>query len=335
MNVLKELFVGLARKTAGLLMAVMGVCTAVSGPMPWTHPNFQDDAEDFRFAIVPDRGGGDLRGAFTNALDRVDRMRPNFIMSVGDLVNGLCPTAEWNRQQDELTNLVSRLRAPFFAVVGNHDIGASRKNDPDGNERSKTIWQSHFGTNTYYSFVYKRCLFLVLNTSDGRRKDLKQQVPITDEQYAWARQTLKEHADVRWTFVFMHQPDAWRWTTWKNFEKDALGSRKYTVFAGDWHKYFHVRRNGHDYYILSVAGGVGDEAYRRGEKDKSKLAGPDFGEMDHITWVTMCKDGPSVMNLTLDGMLPGDYLNRSNTKADVSNLPDLDEPSLGGDGTSR
>ena len=27
------------------------------GPKPWTHLNFQDDADDFHFAIVPDRSG--------------------------------------------------------------------------------------------------------------------------------------------------------------------------------------------------------------------------------------------------------------------------------------
>ena len=34
---------------------------------PWTHLNFQNDPDDFQFAIVPDRCGGDYRGAFTNA----------------------------------------------------------------------------------------------------------------------------------------------------------------------------------------------------------------------------------------------------------------------------
>ena len=42
-------------------------------PRPWTHLNFQNDPDDFQFAIVPDRTGGDYRGAFTNALEKVNR----------------------------------------------------------------------------------------------------------------------------------------------------------------------------------------------------------------------------------------------------------------------
>ena len=321
------------------------VCSAVGaeGLHPWTHLNFQDDPETFRFAIVPDRSGGDLRGAFTNALAKLNLLCPDFVMSVGDLVNGLAPDEEWRRQQDELKGMISTVSAPFFVVVGNHDIGASRAADPDAYSRSLRIWQDHFGQETYYSFVHKNCLFLILNTSDGRRREFKQQVPITEEQYAWARKTLKEHEDVRWTFIFMHQPDAWMWTTWKNFEKNDLGTRKYTVFAGDWHSYLHVRRNNRDYYVLSVAGGVGCRANRRDKagpdtvvnkatksvfRGTEELAGEEYGEMDHITWVTMRKDGPVVVNLKLDGILPGDYLNRANTKsAALKNAPDLDSPS--------
>ena len=47
--------------------------------------------------------------------------------------------------------------------------------------------------------------------------------------------------------------------------------------------------------------------------------------MDHITWVTMTKDGPEVVNLKLDGILPGDYLNRATSKDDTQ-LYDLDVP---------
>ncbi|MBE6398322.1 MAG: hypothetical protein E7046_15085 [Lentisphaerae bacterium] len=46
---------------------------------------------------------------------------------------------------------------------------------------------------------------------------------------------------------------------------------------------------------------------------RTQLKGPAYGEMDHITWVTMTPHGPDVMNLLLDGMLPGDYLNQKTT----------------------
>ena len=46
---------------------------------------------------------------------------------------------------------------------------------------------------------------------------------------------------------------------------------------------------------------------------RTRLKGPQYGEMNHITWVTMTPEGPDVMNLLLDDMLPGDYLNQRTT----------------------
>ena len=301
---------------------VAGVCLAAgeTGPAPWSHRNFQDDPGDFRFAIVPDRGGGDYRGAFTNALRCADLMHPAFVMTVGDLINGFAGSLDgFRRQQGELTNFVSKVRAPFFYTVGNHDININvPPKHPDSHALSSRVWHEHFGPKTYYSFTYKGCLFLVLDTMEGKGREKK--VGITPEQYAWARETLAKNADARWTFLFMHQPGEWSTAAWLAFEQETLASRKYTVFAGDWHTYFHVRRHGRDYYILSVAGGVSNMAYhhkKKGERTPSHLYGQEYGEMDHITWVTMTANGPEVVNLRLDGILPGDYLDRGNSKDDT------------------
>ena len=34
----------------------------------------------------------------------------------------------------------------------------------------------------------------------------------------------------------------------------------------------------------------------------SKLRGPEFGEFDHVVWVTMTVDGPLIANLLLEGI---------------------------------
>ena len=321
------------RNTAFILAVLAGALAFGDGKPegPWSHRNFQDEPGDFRFAIIPDRGGGDYRGAFTNALRCADLMHPEFVMSVGDLINGFAGSVEgFRRQQAELTNFVSRVRAPFFYTVGNHDINVAVPSAPKGFEISGQVWREHFGERTYYSFVYKNCLFLVLDTMDGRGRDPK--VGITSAQYGWIRKTLAENADVCWTCIFMHQPSEWNTVAWQALEKEALVPRgRYTVFAGDWHTYFHVRRYGFDYYILSVAGGVSNMHYRhkkKGEKTPQGLYGQEYGEMDHIMWVTMTANGPEVVNLKLDGVLPGNYLNRANSKDDTM-LKAMDIPAAG------
>ena len=287
---------------------------------PWTHLNFDNDPEDFRFAIIPDRSGGDFRGAFTNALKCVNMMRPEFVMTVGDIVQGVTTPDRLRAQQTELTNFTSKVKAPFFYVVGNHDITRSRPVYPLHHEDSSKVWREFYGDKTYYSFEYKRCLFMVVDTMSGR-DSRKNQCAITPEQYDWINKTLADNTGVRWTFIFMHQPAVWDSADWKRLEAGALANRKYTVFAGDWHSYVYAKRNGREYYALSVAGGC--SAGNIGKANE--LMGVEYGEFDHITWVTMQKDGPSVVNLKLDGIIPGDYLTQATTKSPVSH-PVIDVP---------
>jgi hypothetical protein len=307
---MKKILLGAALLLAGSVRA--------AEKNPWSHLDFKDDPQDFRFVIVPDRTGGDFRGAFTNALNCCNLIHPAFVMTVGDLIQGHSDEKGMRRQQTELTNFVSRVEAPFFYVVGNHDIcvntNTNKPNDRTRHTMSTRVWKDFFGERTYYSFTYKNCLFIVLNGQEARVDWAHIRDDVSPEQYAWLKKTLDENKDVRWTFLFMHQPDIWGSKQWNDLEKQSLLSRKYTVFAGDWHSYFHISRYGRDYYVLSVAGGCGTEAFHRKEKDISKLYGVEYGEFDHITLVTMTAGGPKVVNLKLDGILPGNFLNRSNTK---------------------
>lgn len=95
--------------------------------------------------------------------------------------------------------------------------------------------------------------------------------------------------------VFLHKP---MWTDkdlekrgWANFEK-TLEGRKYTVFCGHVHRYQKYVRNGMNYYQLATTGGG------------SRLRGVQYGEFDHISWITMKRDGPRSTNIMLDGILP-------------------------------
>lgn len=107
--------------------------------------------------------------------------------------------------------------------------------------------------------------------------------------------------------MFLHRP---LWTTaerdlaegrddstnWKRVEA-LLADRPHTVFSGHIHHYVQYQRNGgRQYYALATTGGG------------SQLRGRPYGEFDHVTWLTMEHDGPQVVNLTLDGILPADVV---------------------------
>ena len=256
---------------------------------PWTNLDFQNDPDNFQFAIITDRTGGPRDGVFEDAIKKLNWMRPEFVFSVGDFIkgnseNGATNSAEW----DEMMTMVAPLKMPLFFVAGNHDIQMKTIEGRVTPEMMRAEWNARFGP-THYSFVYKNVLFVVLFTNDGKEQH------ISEAQADYFDDVMAEHPDVRWTVVSLHHP-LWAYPHESNFGRieKALAGRKYTVFAGHHHRYVHFDRNDKNYFILASTGG------------SSKMRGHAFGEFDHFAWVTMTDDGPVIANLDLAGILPHD-----------------------------
>jgi 3',5'-cyclic AMP phosphodiesterase CpdA len=250
---------------------------------PWTHLRLNNGPATFRFAIVSDRTGGHRARIFSEAVEQLNLLQPEFVLCVGDLIEGYTSEdKKLNKQWKEFQTYVSRLQMPFFYLPGNHDMA---------NKAEARQWQERFGR-SYYHFVYRDVLFLMLNSDDPPSSGR-----ISKEQQDWVAKTLADNANVRWTMVALHRPI---WTA-KDLEKNgwgpvekALGQRPYTVFAGHIHRYQKYTRNGRHYYQLATTGGG------------SRLRGVRYGEFDHITWITMKQDGPVLANILLDGIYPED-----------------------------
>ena len=286
-----------------------------NGATPWTHLEFSNDPSNFQFAIVSDRTGGHRPGVFPAVLERVNLLQPELVMSVGDYIEGYTESAAVLRVQwEEIDAKIEKLDAPFFYVPGNHD---------HSNDVMAELWRQRFGR-SHYHFVYKNVLFVVLNTEDPHPAD----TPEMDA--AWARlgevlrtnpagarqflyttrelapllgqigaaqrdetvRAIKEHADVRWTFLFMHRP-IWHKMAPNSFHdiEAALEGRHYTAFAGHEHSYQFLRRHDHDYMTLGTSGGGWSAAPPARQ-----------GQFDHFTWVTMRDDGPVFAHVLASGV---------------------------------
>lgn len=252
---------------------------------PWTHLKLYNDPNNFQFAIVSDRTGSHRPGIFAKAMERVNSLRPEFVLSVGDLVEGyIDDEMEIGRQWNEVDANIRKLEMPFFYVAGNHDYSS---------EAMARVWRARLGRD-YYHFVYRDVLFLALNTMHGGDGTLG------IDQVAWAKQVLADAPHVRWTVVLMHHP-LWvepgtpqSHAQWDDLES-ALASRKYTVFAGHYHRYTRHERHGRGYYVLGTTGGG------------SPMRGHEFGELDHVAWITMTDLGPHIANVDIEGILAHDF----------------------------
>ena len=252
---------------------------------PWTTLRLNNQPRNFQFAIITDRTGGHRPGVFAEAVKKINLMQPEFVISVGDLIEGYSQdNGQWALEWAEFQGKVETLQMPFFYVPGNHDLS---------NPLMAENWKRKFGR-AFYEFRYHDVLFVALNSEDPSEPEGKS-LRFSPEQQEWFAGVLKRHPDVRWTFVFMHKPP-WMFadadhakTGWNAIER-ALAGRKYTVFAGHVHSYARFERNGRDYIMLATTGGA------------SKLRGKADGEFDQIVWVTMKDSEPLIANLLLDGI---------------------------------
>src|SRR4051794_40506033 len=75
--------------------------------------------DDFQFAIVSDRTGGNRGRVFSRAVEQLNLLQPEFVMCVGDLIDGYTRDKDRiNAQWRELQGYVSRLQMPFFYAPG-------------------------------------------------------------------------------------------------------------------------------------------------------------------------------------------------------------------------
>lgn len=313
-----------ARRVWPLLLIAAAACAAPasqgfrhdlrSSPTPWTHDDFDAEEGKFTFAVFSDLNGGERAGVFQVAVEQLSLLRPELILSVGDLIDGGTEDRErLSREWDDFDARASRARAPVFRVGGNHDLT---------NLTMRRVWAERYGPR-YYHFVYKNVLFLVLDSEDytpdrmdeiyraraayieaqdagaeGLEEMEYYRMPerltgeIGPEQSRHFLDVVNRHPDVRWTMLFMHKP-VWLEDGDPEFValESALSERPYTVFNGHFHRFSHTVKNGRDYIMLGTTGG--------GQGPTRPMS------FDHVTLVTVAGDGPSIAHLRMDGILDG------------------------------
>jgi predicted phosphodiesterase len=311
---------GLARAAADASPAAFW-SDAAGAARPWTQP-LTAGAAPLRFAVIGDHTGLGRPGVFDAAMRQISWLQPDFVLSVGDLIEGYTEDrAEIARQWNAVEASIAKVGRPFVFVQGNHDVD---------NAETLDAWRERRGPG-YYSFLYKGALFLVLNTEDtptpmtpkqaagfyervrqmqtdpdqaerdveariaatvaGEKGEYSalQMVNLSDRQLGFVRDVLARRPHPSWTFVVLHKP-AWKMQSASFAKVQAmLAGRPHTVFAGHTHYFTHEVLDGHDYINMGTTGGI------------RQRNGP--GTMDHVMLVSLTAQGPVYANTRLSGLM--------------------------------
>jgi len=279
---------------------------------PWTHEQFDADEDKFTFAVFSDLTGGEREQVFEIAVAQLALLRPEFIINVGDLIEGGTEDLDKiDAQWDLFDERVSRATAPIFYIGGNHDLTGSVL---------QGVWDDRIGPR-YYHFMYKNVLFLVLDTEDNTPEHTQEIFEIrkagidvymnegpeafadtayanlpekssgnlTVEQSTYFVEAIAANPGVRWTFLFVHKAP-WERAEETNFAaiEQALADRPYTVFHGHIHAYRYLERFGRDYIRLATTGGEHFPVLPK--------------SIDHVTLVTVDDHGVDIANLKMSGI---------------------------------
>lgn len=280
--------------------------------LPWSAENFEPEPSEFTFGIISDLNGGERPGIFEQAVKQLNELDPDFVLSVGDLIDGgtedtLILKAQWN----SFDSRARKLNMPFFYAGGNHDLS---------NVKMRHFWENRIGAR-YYHFIYKNVLFLVLDSEDYSEAKFQEMFMARDsalkilngelegnytettyynmperthgalgaEQLHYFLEVLEKNQHVRWTFLLMHKP------LWMREDRlgmglleKALQGRNYTAINGHLHQMSYRKRFGMDYLMLGTTGG-------------SQTPG-DTMAFDHISLVRM-KNKPHITHLKMEGIL--------------------------------
>jgi 3',5'-cyclic AMP phosphodiesterase CpdA len=132
---------------------------------------------------------------FSQALDSVNRLKPDFIITGGDLI--MDALGQTYGRSDSVYNLyqeaVKKAEMPVYNTLGNHEIyGIYTRSgaDPLHPEYGEKMFEKRLGK-SYQAFEHRGWKFMILNSVEDTKKNRYKGV-IDDDQIAWIKEELNK-----------------------------------------------------------------------------------------------------------------------------------------------
>ncbi len=251
---------------------------------------------DVRIAILPDRTTGrDWGLAYLDAaVEDLNRLKPDAVFCVGDLVQGYTRRPEvWKAEADDYLKRVAPLTMPWYPTAGNHDV-ISGARDPSDRQFAR-MYREVFGP-LWYAVELNGLTVLVL-FSDENSDD--RNITLGDAQLAWLTDQLertKAHGVP--SVLLMHRP-LWKYASvgWDTRVHPLLATAgTVAVIAGHFHALQRAPdRDGVQYHILGTCGGAIDQH-------------PLTGQLQHLSFLDLTHGAASVWHQFAGATLPDDFV---------------------------
>lgn len=202
--------------------------------LAWSLP-----AQTLRFALIGDRTGEHAPGVYERVWKAIAAEKPDFVLSVGDTIEGEHDATAESEWQEVLKRLPA---LPLYLTPGNHDIWSPF---------SEELYRKYAKHDLHYGFDAGPAHFTIL---DNSRSDA-----LSTSELAFLEADLKMHERQPVKFVIMHRP-AWLLPAMLGDTSFPLHriAKKYGVqyvIAGHLHEMLHAEMDGVHYISMASAGG--------------------------------------------------------------------------------
>jgi hypothetical protein len=202
--------------------------------------------ESTRFVVLGDRTRNAVEQVFSEIIDEISLLHPDFVINVGDLIeitddDSTLVRSEWKT----VLNAIQMLPCDFYFVPGSNDVHSDLTRD---------IYEHVTGRERYYSFDRDNSHFVVLDNSTAGWSPLPDADP---EQFAWLLADLENNKDAEHIFVFLHVPAYLNALTAERPSQLMETFRNYrvrAVFSGSLHSYMYLNEDGTDYIVMGSSG---------------------------------------------------------------------------------